>query len=107
MKPCFLLSMTRSAICVLCVRVCVFFSIVWTSDAFNFFFFVSLQHFLNSLGVGDLLLAEGLCCEVETGRSLLRLLLHHHHDAGFFVVKTIVCVVSTCFCCDGGICCCL
>jgi hypothetical protein len=85
----------------------VFFSIVWTSDAFNFFFFVSLQHFLNSLGVGDLLLAEGLCCEVETGRSLLRLLLHHHHDAGFFVVKTIVCVVSTCFCCDGGICCCL
>jgi len=87
----------------------VFFSIVWTSDAFNFFFFVSLQHFLNSLEVGDLLLAEGLCCEVETGRSLLRLLLlhHHHHDAGFFVVKTIVCVVSTCFCCDGGISCCL
>jgi hypothetical protein len=115
MKPCFLLSMTRSAIFVLCVRVCVCVcvcvSIVCNSDAFNFFFFVTLQRVLNSLEVGDLLLAEGLCCEVETGRSLLRLLLllllHHHHDAGFFVVKTIVCVVSGCFCCEGGISCCL
>jgi hypothetical protein len=76
----------------------VFFSIVCNSDAFNFSFFVSLQRFLDSLEVGDLLLAEGLCCEVETGRSLLRLLLHHHHDAGFFVVKTIVCVVV----CESG-----
>jgi hypothetical protein len=98
----------RSCVCV-CVCVCV--SIVCNSDAFNFFFFVSLQRVLNSLEVGDLLLAEGLCCEVETGRSLLRLLLlllhHHHHDAGFFLVKTIVCVVSACFCCEGGISCCL
>jgi hypothetical protein len=86
-----------------------FFSIVCNSDAFNFFFFVSLQRFLHSLEVGDLLLAEGLCCEVETGRSLLLLLLlllHHHDDAGF-LGKTIVCVVSACFCCDGGISCCL
>jgi hypothetical protein len=70
-----------------------------------FYFFVSLQCFLDSLEVGDLLLAEGLCCEVETGRSLL--LLYHHDDAGFLVVKAIVCVVSACFCCDGGISCCL
>lgn len=72
-----------------------------------FYFFVSLQRFLDSLEVGDLLLAEGLCCEVETGRSLLLLLLHHDDDAGFLVVKAIVCVVSACFCCDGGISCCL